>query len=141
MTLSQQYKKYISENPDSKLTFREWQDSVLTPFIKGAIDQIGEINPAEWGTKEGGENNRSGSEFYPYCGICSGCGESGCCSPLICKMDREGDYCGAYLDDLKFGYLINKEFCNKIYDKIEENLKKEYDKIWEETYDKIYKSK
>ena len=56
-------------------------------------------------------------------------------------MDREGDYCGAYLDDLKFGYLINKEFCNKIYDKIEENLKKEYDKIWEETYDKIYKSK
>ena len=65
MTLSQQYKKYISENPDSKLTFGEWQDSVLTPFIKGAIDQIGEINPAEWAQKKEGKIIGADQNFIP----------------------------------------------------------------------------
>jgi hypothetical protein len=143
MTLLQQYKKYISENPDSKITFREWQDRVLTPFIKGAIDQIGEINPDEWDREEEKiqEEESIFSPYSPYCKICSCCGESGCCSPLSCEMNKDGDYCGTYLNDLKFGYSINEEFCKKIYDRMNEDLKKEYDIVWEEVYDKIYKSK
>jgi len=36
----------------------------------------------------------------PYCSACGGCGEEGCCSPLMCKQSDNGDYCSTYLDDL-----------------------------------------
>jgi hypothetical protein len=74
----------------------------------------------------------------PYCQICSGCGEEGCCSPLVCQQHPNGDYCGRYLDDLKFGYHMNVWFFNNILDKIPEELKKEYMKEWDEQYSHFY---
>jgi hypothetical protein len=43
----------------------------------------------------------------PYCDICGGCGEEGCCSAIICKHHPHGKYCNTYLKDLQFGYLLN----------------------------------
>lgn len=77
---------------------------------------------------------------YPYCEICSGCGEEGCCSPLICEQHPKGDYCKSYLRDLKFGYAMTKIFQEEIYEKMSEELKREYDKRWDEEYDRRYKT-
>jgi hypothetical protein len=73
----------------------------------------------------------------PYCPICSGCGEEGCCSPLICKQSPEGSYCRSYLNDLKFGYLMY----DSIYDLIpkDEETQKKLDEIWEKNHQLIYK--
>ncbi len=80
-------------------------------------------------------------KYSPYCPICEGCGEEGCCSPLLCKQDPNGSYCQSYLNDLKFGY--------KMYNKIMELLEKDDEKnqeiiesiknIFDITYDEIYK--
>jgi hypothetical protein len=55
-------------------------------------------------------------EDTPYCPICSGCGEEGCCTPLNCSQDINGSYCLLNLKHLKFGY--------KMYDEISNWLKK-----------------
>lgn len=41
MTLEQQYKSYLKENPDSKITFNQWKQEVLGTNLREAIDQIG----------------------------------------------------------------------------------------------------
>ena len=28
--------------------------------------------------------------YNPYCEVCTGCGEEGCCSPLACEMSPKG---------------------------------------------------
>ena len=45
-------------------------------------------------------------EDTPYCPICSGCGEEGCCTPLNCSQDINGSYCLLNLKHLKFGYKM-----------------------------------
>lgn len=43
-------------------------------------------------------------EFYsPYCPLCDGCGEDGCCPAVFCKGSG-GKYCQTYLEDLKEAY-------------------------------------
>ena len=73
----------------------------------------------------------------PYCQICSGCGEEGCCSPLVCQQHPDGDYCGGYLEDLKFGYHMNRWFFNNLLDKIPVDLKEQYMKEWEEKWENL----
>ena len=72
----------------------------------------------------------------PYCPVCTGCGEEGCCSPLNCKQDPNGSYCQTYLRDLKFGYNMHKEISKLIGDdpKYKDDINLIFDKIYDETY-------
>ncbi len=40
-TLNTQYKNYLKENPNSKLTYEEWQIQIHIPIIKKFIDKHG----------------------------------------------------------------------------------------------------
>lgn len=82
----------------------------------------------------------SQENYSPYCPICSACGEDGCCSALCCQQHPDGDYCETYLKELRFGYALNKQFYKELYNKLSKELQEECDKIWEETYDNIFKS-
>ena len=73
-------------------------------------------------------------DYSPYCPICEGCGEDGCCSAFSCKQHPDGSYCKTYLKDLKFGYLLSKE----LFKLIEESKNTELIKSMDEIYDKIY---
>lgn len=66
----------------------------------------------------------------PYCPVCSGCGEEGCCSPLNCEMSKDGMYCEGYLKDLKFGYRMQEE----LYEHVDSDVR---DKIFNEVYEKF----
>ncbi len=62
----------------------------------------------------------------PYCPICTGCGEEGCCSPIHCAGSG-GKYCDRYLRDLKFTYeLLHSD---------------QSDETWDLLFDKYYKPK
>jgi hypothetical protein len=78
-------------------------------------------------------------EYTPYCPICTGCGEEGCCSPLHCKQSPDGSYCESYLKDLKFGYVMYED----VYDLIpkDEETEKKLHEIWEKNYELIYNKK
>lgn len=78
-------------------------------------------------------------EYSPYCEICSGCGEEGCCSPLMCKQHPDGRYCEWYLRDLRFGYKMYDE----IYDLIpkDEETQKKLDEIFDKNFELYYKRK
>ena len=73
----------------------------------------------------------------PYCSICRGCGEEGCCSPLSCKQHPDGDYCETNLQHLKFGYVMYDKIMELIED--DEKYKEQIDNLYDETYDKIYR--
>lgn len=76
------------------------------------------------------------SNESPYCPVCTGCGEEGCCSPLICDQDPNGSYCQTYLRDLKFGYKMHKEISNLIGDdpKYKDDIEIIFDKVYDKTY-------
>jgi len=74
----------------------------------------------------------------PYCKVCSGCGEEGCCSPLKCKQSPDGAYCQSYLKDLKFGYKMMVWFDDNLYHKMSDKLQAEYDLEWDKAYDQIH---
>jgi hypothetical protein len=74
----------------------------------------------------------------PYCPVCDGCGEEGCCSPVHCQQSPNGHYCKTYLKDLKFGYLMYDQIMELIGD--DEKYKEQIDKLWDETYEKIYRN-
>ena len=80
-------------------------------------------------------------EYSPYCPVCSACGEEGCCSPMACSQDPNGDYCKGYLKDLKFGYVMNEWVQKNLLDEklIPKELIEKYNKEWEEAYEAIYK--
>lgn len=78
-------------------------------------------------------------KYNPYCPICEACGEDGCCSAMSCQQHPDGKYCQSYLRDLRMAYIMEKRFYEKIYDNLPEDLKKEYDEIWDREYDLIYK--
>lgn len=79
--------------------------------------------------------------YNPYCPVCNGCGEDGCCSAFNCQQSPDGSYCSTYLKDLKFGYYMHNLISKKIYDNEEkykeliEYIENEFDKA----YDRIYK--
>jgi hypothetical protein len=69
-------------------------------------------------------------DYNPYCKICGGCGEDGCCSALRCKFEDGCEYKQTYLNDLREGYIFMKEFYEKLYDKLDDDLKKEVDELY-----------
>lgn len=88
------------------------------------------------------EQNEPEDTYTPYCPVCDGCGEEGCCSPLNCSQSPDGSYCRTYLRDLKFGYLMHDEIMEKIYEDEEKykDLISFYNKKFDINYDKIYKN-
>lgn len=74
------------------------------------------------------------NKYDPYCPVCSGCGEEGCCSPMACKMSEEGRYCKTYLKHLKFAYLMYQE----LFEMLHESDPDRADAIFDKNYDKIY---
>lgn len=88
------------------------------------------------------ENESEQTEFHsPYCPVCTGCGEEGCCSPIKCQQSPVGTYCKTYLYDLKFAYMMNDEIMKKIYEDKEKNkdLIDFIDNIYDTMYEKVYK--
>ena len=79
-------------------------------------------------------------DYSPYCPICGGCGEEGCCPPTMCKQHPDGDYCETYLRDLKFGYVLNDWFHNKLLETLPQEVQDQYLQKWDELYDVFYKN-
>lgn len=69
-----------------------------------------------------------------YCPYCSSCGETGCCSPTICKNHPKGFYCERNMGDMRASYYTLDNFYKWIYNN-RENHKEVYDKL-NEIYDK-----
>lgn len=44
--LETQYKNYLKQNPDSKLTFEEWKSTVLSPKLHEALSMSDDFS--EW---------------------------------------------------------------------------------------------
>ncbi len=78
------------------------------------------------------------NKYDPYCKICSGCGDDGCCPASCCQQHEEGKYCKGYLKDLKFAYLMFKDTYEFLKDDEESKIK--IDKIYDENWDQIYKN-
>lgn len=95
----------------------------------------GDFASIDW---EWAENNlfSEEDEGSPYCPVCSGCGESGCCSPLNCEPDNpKCHYPKTYTEDLKLGYRT----FSKWYDLLQQNdwfgKEEEFMKIYDEMLD------
>jgi len=78
------------------------------------------------------------NEYSPYCPVCSGCGEEGCCSPLLCDQSPDGHYCKTYLLDLQFGYRMYNDLMELVSD--DEKYKKQIDDLFDKNYDITYKT-
>lgn len=83
------------------------------------------------------EDDFAGDYRSPYCPVCSGCGETGCCSPLNCDpFNPRCHYSETNTADLKLGYSTWSRF----WDLLEENdwfgKKDEFMKIYDEELDK-----
>jgi hypothetical protein len=74
--------------------------------------------------------------YDPYCKVCGGCGEDGCCSASICKQDPNGEYCKSYLLELKFGYGMYKFLLDLVCD--DPKYKDQIDEKWDSFYDQIF---
>jgi hypothetical protein len=73
----------------------------------------------------------------PYCKVCQGCGIDACCPATKCTQSKDGEFCETYLQDLKFGYLMYRDMYSLLKD--DEENHKEYDRIFNENFDLIYK--
>lgn len=77
-------------------------------------------------------------DYSPYCPVCSGCGEEGCCSATLCEQSPDGLYCKWYLRDLKFGYRMYNDIMDLISN--DEETQKKFNEIWEKNYNIFYKT-
>ena len=99
--------------------------------------QEGDFAKIDWETpKNNLSNDEDDDKYSPYCPVCSGCGESGCCSPLNCDPDNpKCHYPKTYTADLKLGYRTFEKF----WDLLEQNdwfgKKDEFMKIYDEMLD------
>lgn len=73
--------------------------------------------------------------YSPYCPDCEACGESGCCSPLMCNHTENGHYCKGYLKELQFGYHLYRWIEKHLLEHLPIEKIDEYDKEWNEAYD------
>jgi hypothetical protein len=96
----------------------------LNPYYPSEEEIPEEITPENW------------DRYSPYCPVCSGCGEDGCCSAMVCKQNPEGHYCETYLKDLKFGYKMYRKLLGLIEE--DEKYREQVNRIWDETWDSIY---
>lgn len=111
--------KYTQEYPTTlPPTFEEMD---LPPMFRELIEKRKEAEDEE--------------NYSPYCKVCTGCGEDGCCSALACQMDAKGDYCETYLRDLRYGYESHRELMDILYDK---EKYPEIVKIIDEIADKLF---
>lgn len=76
-------------------------------------------------------------DLNPYCKICNGCGEEGCCSPLNCQQHPEGEYCEGYLRDLKFSYEFYQKISEYLCSTTKENSNK-FNELFDQLYEKYY---
>ena len=76
------------------------------------------------------ENIEEEDNYSPYCEICSGCGEDGCCPAVFCTMEEGCKYPKTYLRDLKEGYIFMKEFYSKIYTTLPKVLQERVDEMY-----------
>lgn len=88
--------------------------------------------------------------YNPYCELCTSCGEEGCCSPMMCmykcmvtERPKKCKYGSGYYDDIKFSYLLNREYEEEIYKLKEKEITTEQflenvEKKWHEIYDIAY---
>lgn len=74
--------------------------------------------------------NIEDENYSPYCKICTACGEDGCCPATMCTMEDGCEYKGTYHTELRDGYIFMKEFYEKIYNKLSDELKVEVDEIF-----------
>ena len=74
----------------------------------------------------------------PYCPICDGCGEDGCCPATHCRQHPDGHYCNVYLAELKFGYRRYNQVMELIDDdpKYKEQIDKIRSDVWDFTFRK-----
>lgn len=77
----------------------------------------------------------------PYCPICNGCGEDGCCSAINCQQHPDGHYCGTYLNDLKVDYLMGKWFYEEVYETLSPEKKEECDVAYDNALDRVHGKK
>jgi len=76
--------------------------------------------------------------FYsPYCEICTGCGEDGCCPASNCQQHPDGKYCEIYLKELKFGYLMYHKLMGMVEEdpKYKEEISEVFDELWDRIFD------
>lgn len=65
----------------------------------------------------------------PYCKVCGACGEDGCCTALVCKHHRDGEYCDTYLKELQFGYAMYRDTHHLLGEnEVKDVFDKNYDK-------------
>jgi hypothetical protein len=99
--------------------------------------QEGDFAKIDWEAPKNNLSNEEDDDSYsPYCKVCSGCGESGCCSPLNCSPDDpKCHYPKTYTEDLKLGYRTFEKW----YDLLDANnwfgKKDEFMKIYDEMLD------
>jgi hypothetical protein len=92
--------------------------SLANPSLEGSLDPI-EVEDT----------------YSPYCPDCEACGETGCCSPLMCNHTENGNYCKGYLKELQFGYHMHRWFEKHLLEHLPIEKIDEYDKEWDEAYD------
>jgi hypothetical protein len=69
-------------------------------------------------------------DYSPYCAVCSGCGEDGCCSVMKCTFEDGCQYKQTYLNDLRDSYVFMREFYQKIYPNLTEEIQKDIDELY-----------
>jgi hypothetical protein len=91
-------------------------------------------------------------KYNHYCELCSSCGEEGCCSPMMCmhkcmivERPKKCKYGSSYYNDIKFSYLLNREYEEEIYKLKEKKITTEQflenvEKKWHEIYDIVYEN-
>ncbi len=78
------------------------------------------------------------NKYDPYCPVCSGCGEDGCCPALMCEQSPDGHYCESYLKDLQFAYKTSRYFEEEICGRMSRELQLEYNTEWNRLWDEVY---
>ena len=81
-------------------------------------------------------------EDSPYCKECGSCGESGCCSPLMCfsKLIKK-DTCmngEGYLKDITLAWKFSEWILNRVDDNPEVLTAKEINRKYNDLMNKIY---
>ena len=149
-TLKTQYKNYLKIKPDSKLTYGEWLEELSTSLAEATREELKDWDVTlddglenepyvsdDFQIGPDGAYEHTEKDYSPYCPICNGCGEDGCCSALMCKQDPKGDYCQTYLKELQFAYRMYNDLM-ELLDK-DEKYEKQIDELWNKNYDLTYK--
>ena len=77
------------------------------------------------------------NKYDPYCKLCNGCGETGCCSPIQCIIQllkskpKDCDYGITNVKDVILFYHIGIDLYNKFYKQKKKDVFSRFaDKSW-----------